>query len=66
MFDRETVVMIAVAITLVATCYLFNELQKQKLDMNNVKTYMTRKVSHTPANDTKPVPTNEIAEEEEE
>jgi hypothetical protein len=66
MFDRETVVMIAVAITLVATCYLFNELQKQKLDMNNVKTYMTRKVSHAPANDTKPVPTNEIAEEEEE
>ena len=66
MFDRETMVMIALVVSLAATFYLYNEIQKQKQDMTNVKTYVSKKLSHTPANDAKPVVTEEVVEEEEE
>ena len=66
MFDRETMVMIALVVSLAATFYLYNEIQKQKQDMTNVKTYVSKKLSHAPANDAKPVVTEEVVEEEEE
>ena len=51
MFDRETMMMIAIVITLVGTVYMFREFQKQKQEITNVKYYVSRKLSHTPTSE---------------
>lgn len=47
MFDRETMMMIAMVITLAGTVYMFREFQKQKQEITNVKYYVSRKLSST-------------------
>lgn len=51
MFNRDTMMIVAVIVSLAATIYLFREFQKQKQDVTNVKYYVSRKLSQTPAND---------------
>ena len=68
MFDfsnRETVMLVAVIVSLTATYYLYTEMKKQKEDMLKVKTYVSHKLSHTPANDEKKQEHEEEDEEEE-
>lgn len=63
MFNRDTMMIVAVIVSLAATIYLFREFQKQKQDVTNVKYYVSRKLSQTPANDarvTAPEPTESV------
>lgn len=58
MFDRDTMMIVAMIATLAATIYMFREFQKQKQEITNVKYYVSRKLSQ-PA---KPAETAEVAE----
>ena len=49
MFDRETMMLIAVIVTLVGTAYMFREFQKQKQEITNVKYYVSKKLSTPPS-----------------
>ena len=70
MFDfanRETMMIVAVIVSLTATYYIYTEMKKQKTDMYKVKAYVSHKLAQTPANDAKkPVITEEVVDEEEE
>ena len=48
MFDRETMMLIAVIVTLAGTAYMFREFQKQKQEITNVKYYVSKKLSSPP------------------
>lgn len=53
MFDRDTMMIVAMIISLAGTIYMFREFQKQKQEITNVKYYVSRKMSQTPADDAK-------------
>ena len=63
--NREMMMMVALIVSLAATYYLYNEMQKQKNDITAVRTFLSKKISHTRANDTKPVKEAEIEEDAE-
>ena len=69
MFDfanRETLVLIAVLVSLAATYYLYTEIKRQKEDMNIVKTYVSHKLARSPAHEAKKQkPVEEVEEVEE-
>lgn len=70
--DRETAMMVAIVVSLLASAYLYKEFQKQKTDMSTLKNYtanMSRQMTHAPAHDApvkpeKPEPTSEDNAEE--
>lgn len=71
--DRETAMMVAVVVSLLASAYLYKELQKQKQDMSTIQSYtvsMSKQLSQAPANDAPPPKKKQVvteaAEEEEE
>ncbi len=69
MFDfanRETMMIVAVIVSLAATYYLYTEMKKQKTDMYKVKAYVSHKLAQTPANEAKKPVVNDDEEEEEE
>lgn len=69
MFDianRETMMLVAVIVSLAATYYLYTEMKKQKEDMLKVKTFVSHKMSQPPANDEKKQEQEQEQEEEEE
>jgi hypothetical protein len=45
MLTRENMMIVAMIVTLAATIYLYRESQKQRLDITNVKYYVSRKLS---------------------
>ncbi len=56
-FDRETAMIVAVVVSLLASAYLYKELQKQKQDMSTIQSYtvsMSKQLSQAPANDAPP------------
>ena len=59
MFDRETMMLIAVIVTLAGTAYMLREFQKQKQEITNVKYYVSKKLSTPPT-----PPKVEVADEE--
>lgn len=69
-FDRETMLMVAVVVSIAASVYLYREFQKQTQDISNLRTYslnLSKQLTHTLPRDTvkqvkarvKPVPTPE-------
>lgn len=55
--DRETAMMVAIVVSLLASAYLYKELQKQKQDMSTIQSYtvsMSKQMSQAPANDAPP------------
>jgi len=59
MFDRDTMMIVAMIVTLAGTIYMFREFQKQKQEITNVKYYVSKKLS------TPPSPPKKEEEEEE-
>jgi len=69
MFDfanRETMMIVAIIVSLASTYYIYTEMKKQKNDMYKVKAYVSHKLAHTPANDAKEPVKSEKEEVEEE
>lgn len=67
MFDfanRETLVLIAVFVSLAATYYLYTEMKRQKEDIHNVKTFVSHKLARSPAHEAKKQPKPKPMEEE--
>lgn len=67
--NRETAMMIAVVVSLLASAYLYREFQKQKQDMSTIQSYavsMSKQLSQAPANDAPPPKKLEKPSEEEE
>ncbi len=65
--NRETMMIVAILVSLATTYYLYTEMKKQKNDIYKVKAYVSHKLTHTPANEAKkPVATIEEEEEVEE
>lgn len=68
MFDfanRETMMIVAVIVSLATTYYLYTEMKKQKTDMYKVKAYVSHKLAQTPANEAKKPVVNDEEEVEE-
>mgnify|MGYP001550652028 CR=1 FL=1 len=68
MFDfanRETLILIAVLVTLAATYYLYTEIKRQKEDIHSVKAYVSHKLARTPAHEAKKQPKPKPDDEEE-
>lgn len=69
MFDfasRETMILIAVLVSLAASYYLYTEIKRQKEDMNTIKNYVSHKLARSPTNEVKKQPKKEPVEEVEE
>ena len=69
MFDfanRETLILIAVLVTLAATYYLYTEIKRQQGDMDTIKNYVSHKLARSPTNEAKKQPIKEPVEEVEE
>jgi hypothetical protein len=62
MFDRDTMMIVAMIVTLAGTIYMFREFQKQKQEITNVKYYVSKKLSTSPS---PPSPPKKEEEEEE-
>ena len=65
MFDRDTMMIVAMIITLAGTIYMFREFQKQKQEITNVKYYVSRKMSQPSAKPAEPVEPVDPAEDAE-
>jgi hypothetical protein len=66
MFDfanRETMILLAVILTVAATYYLYTEMKRQKEDINNIRTYVSHKLARSPANDARKQPKKKPVEE---
>jgi hypothetical protein len=67
MFDfanRETLILIAVLVSLAATYYLYTEMKRQKEDIHSVKAYVSHKLARTPAHEAKKQPKSKPVDEE--
>ena len=69
MFDfvsRETMILIAVLVSLAASYYLYTEIKRQQGDMDTIKNYVSHKLARSPTNEAKKQPKKEPVEEVEE
>ena len=67
MFDfanRETMILLAVFLTIATTYYLYTEMKRQKEDINNIRTYVSHKLARSPANEARKQPKKKPVEEE--
>tara|TARA_B100001540_G_C15626855_1_gene560277 strand:+ start:507 stop:755 length:249 start_codon:yes stop_codon:yes gene_type:complete len=64
-FDRDTATIVAVLMCIVATVYMYRELNKTKTEMNTVKGFYGNLMAHiSRPPQPKPVPENETKNEE--
>tara|TARA_B000000441_G_scaffold49801_1_gene33024 strand:+ start:750 stop:998 length:249 start_codon:yes stop_codon:yes gene_type:complete len=64
-FDRDTATIVAVLMCIVATVYMYRELNKTKTEMNTVKGFYGNLMTHiSRPPQPKPVPENETKNEE--
>jgi len=64
--SREMMIIIAVLVSLSASCYLYTEIKRQREDTNTIKAFLSRKPSRSPTNEAKKKPVEQVEEIEEE
>ena len=64
--SRDTMILIAVLVSLVASYYLYSEIKRQQGDMETIKNYVSHKLARSPTNEVKKQPKKQPVEEVEE
>lgn len=61
--SRETIILVAVFVSLAASYYLYNEIKRNHVEICTIKDYVSRKLARSPTNEVKKQPEKQPIDE---